>query len=86
MKSRGHLAKQFDAALKMVRAAESSIPKKHWIQIPDGDKARYDQMFLDVRVQLRDKAKIYNGRMLKLLRKIRCKKDAARAECAEKRE
>ena len=85
VKSRGHLAKQFGAALKMVKAAESSIPKKHWIQIPDADKARYDQMFLDVRVELRNKG-LYNGRMLKLLRKIRCKKDAARAECAEKRE
>ena len=86
VKSRAYAAKQFSSALKMVKAAEKSIPAKDWISIPDADKARYDEMFLNVRVGLRDKEKIYNGRMLKLLRKVRCKKNKARAECAEKRE
>jgi hypothetical protein len=86
LKSRSYSAKQFTTGLNLVKSAEKVISSKHWIQIPDADKARYDEMFLNVRVGLRDKEKLYNPRMLKLLRKVRCKKNKARAECAEKRE
>ena len=84
--SRAHAAKNFDVAMRTVVAAEKEIPKAHWIDIPDADKAKYDEMFLDVRVRLRDKEKIYNPTTLTLLRKVRCGTDASRAECAEKRE
>lgn len=84
--SRAHVAKQFSAALQMVKAAEKDIPAKDWIKIPEADKAKYDELFLNVRLGLRDKEKIYDRRMLSLLRKIRCKANGARAECAEKRE
>ena len=84
--SRAYAAKTFSKALKMVQSAEKSIPAKHWIEIPAKDKARYDEMFLNVRIGLRDKEKLYDRRMLTLLRKIRCKANGARAECAEKRE
>jgi hypothetical protein len=85
-KSRAYAAKNFDRALRLVTAAEKKIPAKAWVDIPDKDKGRYDEMFLNVRIQLRDKDKIYHRGTLKLLRKIRCKSDGDRAECAQPRE
>ena len=84
--SRGYAKKTFKAGLKVVRDAEKLVPAHHWIDIPQADKDRYDEMFLDVRIKLRDEKKVYHKTMLKLMRKVRCRKDGARAECAEKRE
>ena len=76
----------FSEGLAVAKQAESAIPAKHWVEIPDADKKKYDEMFLDVRVELRDVQKVYHPVALKLLRKIRCKSDPARAECVMKRE
>lgn len=84
--SRAYAAAQFDTALKLNTSAEKEIPKDSWIVIDKAAHEKYDAMFIDVRVQLRDKEKVYNKKMLTLLRRVRCKADAARAECAEKRE
>lgn len=86
MKSREYAVKNFGKALKRVKLGDKDVPAKAWIDIPDADKKRYDQMFLDVRVKLRDEHKVYHKTMLKLMRRIRCKVDGTRAECAEKRE
>ncbi|MCA9543836.1 MAG: hypothetical protein KC613_05580 [Myxococcales bacterium] len=85
-KSRAFAAKNFGKFLSVVQKADKSVPAKHWIDIPAEDKAKYDQMFQDVRVRLRDQEKVYDGRALKLMRKVRCQADAARAECAQQRE
>jgi hypothetical protein len=84
--SRTYASNRFTQGLALVKKAEADVPAKHWIDIPDADKAKYDEMFLDVRVRLRDEEKVYDARALKLLRKVRCAKDAARAECALERE
>ena len=84
--SRSYAGKSFKDSLKMVKLAEKAIPEKHWIDIPPADKERYDEMFLDVRVELRDGKKVYHPTALKLLRKLRCKVDPARGECVQKRE
>ena len=76
----------FAAGKAMAERAEKTIPDTTWVKIPAADKTSYDQMFLDVRVELRDKHKVYDTKALKLLRKIRCKVDPTRAECAEQRE
>jgi len=81
--ARGWFYKTFDRFAKLSRQAESRIKKKHWITIPAEDKKRYDKMFQETRVKLRGQ-NVYNKTMLKILRKIRCKADAARAECATK--
>lgn len=85
-KSRDFAIANFDKAIARVKKGDTDVPKASWIEISDVDKARYDQMFLDVRIQLRDEHKVYNKTMLKLMRRIRCKIDGARAECAQKRE
>lgn len=84
--SRTYAYQRFAQGLELVKKAEAEVPAKHWIDIPDADKAKYDEMFLDVRVRLRDQEKVYDSRALKLMRKVRCGKDAARAECALERE
>ncbi len=83
--SRDYAKKTFKAGLKVVHDAEKQVPAKHWIDIPKADMDRYDEMFLDVRIKLRDQG-VYHKNALKLMRKVRCKKDGTRAECAEKRE
>ena len=40
----------------------------------------------DVRVKLRDEDQIYDKEMLSLMRRLRCKADNTRPECAQKRE
>ena len=85
-KSRTWFADHFDEALAHVTKAESEIPADLWVDIPPDRLAEWNDMFLDVRIKLRDDVGAYDGQMLSVLRSLRCKSDAARAECAEKRE
>jgi hypothetical protein len=86
IKSRRHAAQMFKASIKLAQKADQTIKAAYWIDIPAEDKKRYDEMFLEVRLRLRDQDKIYHPKALTLLRKVRCRTDPARAECAEKRE
>ncbi|RMG18172.1 MAG: hypothetical protein D6729_07400 [Deltaproteobacteria bacterium] len=83
--SRNFAAKHFDKVLKLTRRAEQQIPKRYWKEVPPEKAKGYDALFREVRIQLRDKG-VYDKTMLTLLRRVRCKDDPARAECAEKRE
>ena len=85
-KSRSYSMKSYNQALKLVKKAEKDIGDKRWIEISGDDKKRYEQMFQEVRIRLRDEHKVYHKTTLTLMRKVRCKKDGARAECAEKKE
>lgn len=71
--------KFFEPALALSRRAEQGIPAGTWIDIPAEHTARYDEMLREVRQSL--KPDPYDGTMLTLLRKARCKRDATRAEC-----
>ena len=85
-KSRDFANSKYKAALALVKKAEKDIPKAAWVKIPPKDKEAYDEMFRSVRIELRDKEPVFHKTGLKLMRKIRCKIDGARAECAEKTE
>ena len=84
--ARDFAKKTFDSARRGVQAAEKQIPASAWVDIPDADKARYDEMFRSVRLTLRDKKSVYSKKTLTLMRKVRCKADGSRAECADKLE
>ncbi len=86
LKSREWSKGEFGRVLKIAKKAEDAIPAKYWIDVPDADRVRYDQLFLDVRVRLRDTDNVYDKQMLTLMRRLRCQADKSRAECAEKRE
>lgn len=82
-KSRDWFFGQFDRTLAIITKAEKEIDAKYWIEVPAADKAKYDEMMRQSRISLRDEG-IYNTETLALLRKVRCKLDAARGECTEK--
>ncbi len=84
-KLRKWAAAHFDHTADLAKAAEASIPKKLWIPVSAKQQASYDALFLDTRIHLR-KDGVYHPTMLRLMRRVRCKRDPSRAECAEKRE
>lgn len=75
----------FDKILQILADMSTDIPKKYWVKIPEDEKLRYEIMMRDARIQLRDEGYYHPG-MLELLRKVRCKVDATRAECTDKLE
>ena len=84
-KSRTKVASYFDRVNEFVKKETDEIDPKYWIDLSDETKTQYGSMLRDVRIQLRDQG-VYNGTMLKLMRKLRCKTNPAAAECAEKLE
>ena len=85
-KSRTYSFKNFSRALKTVKRAEADIKKSQWVDISKEDQNRYESMFQNVRIQLRDQYKVYSRKALKIMRIARCRADGTRAECAEKKE
>lgn len=79
-KSRDYVLGRFDAGMESVKKYESRIPAKLWVAIPEADKPEYREVFRQSRIRLRDKG-IYHGKMLKLLRMLRCKKAPEQSEC-----
>ncbi len=85
-KMRAFSAQRFDKSLAMVKEAEGKIPTQYWVEAQKKDLERYEDLLTNVRVRLRDNEKVYNPTMLTLMRRVRCQRDATRAECALKRE
>lgn len=83
--SRAYAAAHLTDSLKLVTKAEAGIAAKYWIEVRPAATEKTDDVFRQVRIALRDKG-VFDGTMLTLLRRIRCKSDPARAECAEKLE
>ncbi|MCK5479218.1 MAG: hypothetical protein KAI44_09890, partial [Methylococcales bacterium] len=79
-KSREYALSQFDLGVELVKKYESKIPAKLWVSIPEADKSGYLEVFRQSRIRLREKG-IYNGKMLKLMRMLRCKKEPHQSEC-----
>lgn len=81
-KSREFFVKNFDATLEFVRDAENKIPEDLWISLDDKGQEEYQTQTRQIRLSFRDQ-KVYDPKMLTLLRKIRCKKDPTLAECTD---
>jgi len=79
-KSREYVLGQFYQAMEIVQRYDKKIPEKLWISLPKTDKEGYLEVFRQSRIMLRDKG-IYNAKMLKLMRMLRCKKDPQQPEC-----
>lgn len=72
----------FGEIIERLQAEEVNVPDRWWISIPDDDRREYERMMQEARVQLRDEG-YYDGDMLNLLRRIRCRTDASRPECTD---
>jgi hypothetical protein len=83
-KSRTFFAGKYKDMIAIVKKAEAQIPANYWVDVPD--TAGFDDMFLGVRLDLRDKHGAYDGKMLNTMARVRCGIDASRPECAEKKE
>ena len=85
-KSRQFFWTTFDESLRLIQKAEADIPSKYWIDLPASSTPGFDDMFQATRIELRDNHNAYHPQMLTVMRQLRCKSDASRAECAEKKE
>lgn len=79
-KSRDYIAKKLAADIELLENAENAIDKKWWVAIPKENNAEYTELLRQARLSLRDQG-IYDKKMLKVLRKVRCKKDPSISEC-----
>jgi len=84
-KSRTMVTSYFDKVSEFVEKETQEIDPKYWIDLDNDAKQEYGEMLRDVRIKLRDQG-VYDGKMLKLMRKLRCKTNPAAAECVEKLE
>jgi hypothetical protein len=80
-KSRTYFYDHVGDAFKIINQAKADIPKHWWVEIPDKDKAGYEHLMQQARIKIRGQGE-YSADMLTLLRKVRCKFDPSRAECA----
>ena len=82
---RTKVASYFDRVDEAVEKEIAQIDEKYWMDISQEDTQKYQAMLREVRISLRDKG-VYDGKMLKLMRKLRCRSNPTDAECVEKRE
>ncbi len=73
---------RFAAIEKEVERQTGDVPDNLWIDISEEDKAEYQLMMQQARIALRDRD-YYDGDMLTLQRKIRCKFEPSHSECAQ---
>ena len=80
-KLREYVLSQVGTAYKYVAQSEADIPAKYWMDVPETDKPGYVKLMREARIDM-IKDGTYDKRMLSLLKKIRCKLDAANYECS----
>lgn len=79
---RESVMEHYGEILDQVHKETAGVPKKWWIKVPKKDMREYETMMQSARMTLRDQG-YYDGRMLTLERKVRCKYDPSRPECAQ---
>jgi len=79
--SRDYASSQFTVATTILKSSEDQIPSDTWIDIPNVQKAEYEEMLRQARLSLK-KEGVYDGKMLTLMRKIRCKMSPTNSECS----
>ncbi|MFT0138304.1 putative solute-binding protein [Alcanivoracaceae bacterium MT1] len=82
---REEFLKGYDTVMARLEEEKAKVPDRWWIEIPEKDKREYELMMQDARLTLREKG-YYSADMLTLERKVRCKLEPGRAECANPKE
>ncbi len=82
---REHAHESVDGAYEIIRDAEDTIDEDYWMYPSAQEKAEYDGMLREVRIQLRDEG-VFDAKALRVMRGVRCRVDPSRAECTENRE
>jgi len=76
---------KFDNYARRVDNEMALVPEGFWLDDSPEDAKKLEELSLEVRLKLRDQG-VYDPAMLRLQRKIRCKFDPARSECANPKE
>ena len=83
--SRSYFFSQYDRYVQMLEQEARQVDPK-WMQaIPASEKQEYEMTMQEARIQLRDQGQ-YDGEMLTLQRRVRCRIDAGRSECTNPQE
>lgn len=85
LKSRKSAYEKMGYAMQFTHLTEKRIPKEQWIDPLLREQSAMNEMMRQTRIKLRDKG-IYDGKMLRLMRKIRCSRDQKHFECVDKTE
>ncbi|PAV24811.1 TRAP-type C4-dicarboxylate transport system substrate-binding protein [Tamilnaduibacter salinus] len=78
---RNQAVERINQAYDIIAEAEAEIPDDLWMHPPEEDVAEYNQMLREVRLALLEDG-VYDEKALKLMKAIRCRVDASRAECS----
>lgn len=81
-KARNRAMEKYTSFVKLVQDPEKTIPENLWIKVPQDVYDYWDNSFRESRAEL-VKQGIYDARTLKVMKKVRCKTDAKRAECSD---
>ena len=79
--SRQYFYDNFDEVLEALDREAKLVDAKWFVPIPEDDKREYEVMMQESRLQLREQG-YYHPEMLTLQRRVRCRFDNGRAECA----
>jgi TRAP-type C4-dicarboxylate transport system substrate-binding protein len=70
-----------DQIFKMLEKTEKDIPAKYWLPLEKANEDGFNQMMREARIQM-TKEGYYDPKMMKLLKKVRCKQNPTEAECS----
>lgn len=81
--SREQFLSLFTPAMQVITAAEDEL--LFFYPPPDRDRDRYRLMLQEARIALAQEG-VYDARMMRLMKKVRCRLEPAAAECSDTRE
>jgi len=84
-RARAYAVTQLDRAEQLSAAAEKTIPGNYWLDLSETDKSRYTIMMREARKTL-TRDGFYDPKMMKLLKKVRCKYEPGAGECSDNEE
>lgn len=82
--TRRYFYQNFNNYLRIVKRNDSSVDSAYEIQFKD-DIESFNEMMRQVRIQLTQRG-IYNRTMMRLIKRVRCRKDPSQSECSDKSE
>lgn len=74
-----------DKIFNTIDKNEKDVPKKYWMILEPQNEKKYQEALRQARIQL-TKEGVYDEKMMKVLKKIRCKIDANAPECSSNEE
>lgn len=80
-KLRSFIQSQVHKAFEFIAREEKSVEAKYWMDISQSDQVKYVEMMRQARISM-VASHDYDPRMLKLLKRVRCKRTPNLAECS----